>query len=122
MESAPERSRQAVYLNLTPRAGRLVAEVRRETGITQVAFLEKLLEWYSAQDPRVRTMILSPYPEVRQGLAKMVLDAMVHDTASDPEPEFSGLIDHDFGRPGTAAESAQTVSKPHRRRKSNPAN
>lgn len=58
---------------LPSRAEEVVARVKRETGITIVAFLERLLEWYAAQDPRIGAMIVSPYREVRQGLAKLGL-------------------------------------------------
>jgi hypothetical protein len=98
------RSRQAVTLNLSPRAVQTVSGVRQSTGITQMAFLERLLEWYAAQDPRVKTMILSPYRQVRQGLAKQIAEEM----AANPERDFDSssgfdeLIDHEFARgPGT---------------------
>ena len=93
------RSRQAVTLNLSPRAVQTVSGVRQSTGITQMAFLERLLEWYAAQDPRIKTMILSPYRQVREGLAKQIAEEM----AANPERDFDsssgfdGLIDHEFG-------------------------
>ena len=78
------RSRQAVTLNLSPRAVTTVSSIRVSTGITQVAFLERLLEWYAAQDARIKTMILSPYPQVRAGLAKLIAKEM----ATNPEKDF----------------------------------
>lgn len=63
--------------------------------------MERLLEWYAAQDPRIRTMILSPYPEVRRGLARLVLEEMQADPNKDfdAQPHFDALIDHDFEAP-----------------------
>jgi hypothetical protein len=94
--SAAPRSRQAVTLNLSPRAVATVSGIRVSTGITQVAFLERLLEWYAAQDPRIKTMILSPYAQVRSGLAKLIAKEM----ATNPEKDFDSvevdaLIDHE---------------------------
>jgi hypothetical protein len=72
--------------------------VRQETGITQMSFLERLIEWFAAQDPRIRTMILSPYMEVRKGLATLVLEDMLDNPTKDFDgmPGFDALIDHDF--------------------------
>jgi hypothetical protein len=92
------RSRQAVTLNLSPRAVQTVSGVRQSTGITQMAFLERLLEWYATQDPRIRTMILSPYRQVRQGLAKQIAEEMAAnpDRDFDSSAGFDALIDHEF--------------------------
>ncbi len=92
------RSRQAVTLNLSPRAVQTVSSVRQSTGITQMAFLERLLEWYASQDPRIKTMILSPYRQVRQGLARQIAEEMAAnpDRDFDSSGEFDALIDHEI--------------------------
>ena len=91
--------KQVVRLALSPRAQAVVAQLKRETGITRVAFLERLLEWYAAQDARVRSMILSAYPEVRRGLCQLIMEEMTAHPGKDFDalPRFDGLIDHDFG-------------------------
>ena len=98
MKNLKTKSKRAVSLALTARAEDVLARTKSETGITIVALLERLLEWYAAQDPRIRAMILSPYCEVRQGLARLVLQEM----AAHPRREFDtglrfdALIDNDF--------------------------
>jgi hypothetical protein len=116
--------RRVVSLSLTARGERVVTRSKAETGITQVALMERLLEWFGAQDPRIRTMILSPYPQVRRGLARLVVEEMQADPRRDFDslPHFDALIDHDFGgalppteesrRPGAA--SARRISKKSR--------
>jgi hypothetical protein len=107
------RSRQAVTLNLSPRAVQTVSGVRQSTGITQMAFLERLLEWYAAQDPRIKTMILSPYRQVRQGLAKQIAEEMAAnpDRDFDSSGDFDALIDHEFAR-GPVEEKGRGEKEP----------
>lgn len=98
MEPPKAKSRRVVNVAITPRAEQVLARIKQETGITQVGFVERLLEWYAAQDSRIKTMILSPYPEVRRGLAGLVAAEMAADPEKDfdREPRFDALIDHDF--------------------------
>lgn len=109
-------ARRVVALALTAGAEQVVTRVKQETGITQVAFLERLLEWYATQDPLLRTMILSPYPTVRKGLARLLLEGMQSDPGkdSDARPRFDALIDHDFeseAKPPAAASGETGRSK-----------
>lgn len=120
-------SGRVVSLALSPSAEQVISRMKRETGITQVALLERLLEWFAAQDTRIRSMVLSPYPEVRQGLARLVLEEMEGDPAKDFDamPKFDALIDHDFtsgprtreGRVAGAAEGPRHKRRDAARRK-----
>lgn len=105
--------RRVVSLSLTQRGERIVSRSKAETGITQVALLERLLEWYAAQDPRIRTMIVNPYPEVRRGLVRLVLEEMQADPNKDFDalPHFDALIDHEFEAP--AAEPPAPIREHH---------
>jgi hypothetical protein len=107
----PAKGRRSVTLSVTSGAEKILSQVRAETGITQVGFLERLLDWYAAQDARLRTMILSPYPQVRRGLAKAIVEDMLADPSreSDPAPRFHGLIDHEYGE-GDAGGTARVKS------------
>lgn len=105
MKPRPGKSSgRVVSLALSPDAEQVIAQMKRETGITQVALLERLLQWFAAQDTRIRSMVLSPYPEVRQGLARLVLEEMESNPAKDFDatPRFHALVDHDFST-GTRA-------------------
>jgi hypothetical protein len=99
MTSSTSPRNRVVRLSLTQRGQQVLSRAKAETGITQLAMTERLLEWFAAQDPRVRTMILSPYPEVRRGLAKLVLEEMQANPHKDWDaaPQFDALVDHDFG-------------------------
>jgi hypothetical protein len=114
--------RRVVSLSLTQRGERIVSRTKAETGITQVALMARLLEWYAAQDPRIRTMILSPYAEVRRGLARLVLEEMQADPHKDfdAQPHFDALIDHDFetqsAEPHTPIREHHAPPKPTRRK------
>jgi hypothetical protein len=116
------RARQAISVNLTPTAGAVVSSVRREMGITQTACIERLLEWFGAQDPRVRTAIMSSYAEVRRGLATLVLDELRANPlrgvppGMTPEQSFDGLIDHTYDRVPDAVEGGPEGEGSRRRR------
>jgi len=99
MHASPHARTRVVRLSLTGRGERVVSQAKAETGITQVALMERLLEWFAAQDPRIRTMILSPYPQVRRGLARLIVEEMQAEPQRDFDamPQFDALIDHDFG-------------------------
>lgn len=114
-------SGRVVSLALSPGAEQVISQMKRETGITQVALLERLLQWFAAQDTRIRSMVLSPYPEVRQGLARLVLEEMALNPAKDFDgtPMFHALIDHDFTTGPTTREgrgTASTEGPRHKRR------
>lgn len=117
MKPRPGKSSgRVVSLALSPGAEQVIAQMKRETGITQVALLERLLQWFAAQDTRIRSMVLSPYPEVRQGLARLVLEEMESNPAKDFDatPRFHALIDHDFST-GTRAREGRGPARPKRR-------
>jgi hypothetical protein len=101
-----------VKLSLTKRGEQVVSRTKAEMGITQIGMLERLLEWFAAQDPRIRTMILNPYPEVRRGLARLVLEDMQANPLKDYDTipaGFNALVDHDFGSESAVAPTALRV-------------
>lgn len=108
--------RRIIALALTPKAERVVSQVKEDLGITQVGFLERLLEWYAGQDPRLRMMILNPYPQVRQGLARLIVEEMQGDPDKDFDalPGFDALIDHDYGGGETSKSSRNDSATSHR--------
>lgn len=53
MGQKDDAKRIAVTLNLSERAQLIVKNIKEEAGMTQTAFLERLLEWYADQDSSV---------------------------------------------------------------------
>jgi hypothetical protein len=95
---SPNPFGRVVPVRISTRVESVVIKIKQETGMTQVAFLERLLEWFAAQDPRIRTAILNPHPQVREGLARLVMEEMQANPSKDFDamPRFDALIDHDF--------------------------
>lgn len=113
MHASPHARTRVVRLSLTGRGEQVVSQAKAETGITQVALMERLLEWFAAQDPKIRTMILSPYPQVRRGLARLIVEEMQADPERDFDamPQFDELIDHDFGSAAPTPDAAARTPK-----------
>jgi hypothetical protein len=92
------KSKRVMSVALSKRAENVLVTTKKETGITHLALIERVLEWFAVQDPRIRTMILSPYAEVRRGLARLVTEDMAADPAKDFDPGllFHGLVHNDY--------------------------
>lgn len=82
----PKTNRVTVTLKLSEAAGRIVETIKDDTGVTNVAAMERLLEWFSGIDRRFRLAILNRDEETRRQLAVDALARM----AGVPEGLVSG--------------------------------
>ena len=57
MAEQSQEKRVTVSINVSEKAQAMIKEVRDIAGVTQVAFLERLIEWYSAQAVTVQREI-----------------------------------------------------------------
>lgn len=69
-------SRISLTVNLSPRAREIVERIREDTGITNVAAMERLLEWFIDQDLRYRMAILTRDDSSKRELAADALSRM----------------------------------------------
>lgn len=83
---AAQRTRRSVNLKLTPAAEQIVRGVKDELGMTQQAAMERYLAFLAEVDPRLRTAMLSPHPEVRRACARDLLREMTAEDADQLPP------------------------------------
>jgi len=56
-EAKTKQQYQPIPVKLNERSKAFVDQIKEETGMTQIAFMERLIEWYVAQSPRVQREI-----------------------------------------------------------------
>jgi hypothetical protein len=70
-------SRIIVRIELTPSAKEALNELTDKAGMTQVALLSRLVEWFSHQTDMIQAAVLGQYPsEIEGDIAKMILKRM----------------------------------------------
>lgn len=76
--SPPEdpKGRRSQQVPLNDEAARVLAEIRDETGMTQVAFLQRILEWYTEQPLSVQREIRDRRGDAGRELARLRLAEM----------------------------------------------
>jgi hypothetical protein len=64
-------------MELTPEAKELIDQMSKKTGMTQVATLSRVVEWFANQSDIVKAYVLGHYPkELQQDLSKHILKEM----------------------------------------------
>jgi hypothetical protein len=70
-------SRIIVRIELTPSAKEALNDLTDKAGMTQVALLSRLVEWFSHQSDMIQAAVLGQYPsEIEGDIAKMILKRM----------------------------------------------
>lgn len=68
MDSKEKTKIVPVEAKLTPEAKRVVEGIRADTGVSNVEAVSRILEWFAAQDRRLRLAILNNDPETSSSL------------------------------------------------------
>lgn len=70
-------SRIIVRIELTPIAKERLNELSDRAGMTQVAMLSRLVEWFAGQSELIQAAVMGHYPtEVESDIAKLILKKM----------------------------------------------
>ena len=70
-------SRIIVRIELTPNAKQRVNEMCEKSGMTQVAMLSRLVEWFANQSEMIQAAVLGHYPsELAGDISKLILKRM----------------------------------------------
>jgi hypothetical protein len=69
--------RIVVRIEISPAAKAKLTEVRKQNGMTQVAVMSRLIEWFAAQAPQIQSAIMGHYPsDIQAEVAKLILNKM----------------------------------------------
>ena len=75
-------SRIILRIEITPEAKDNLQGITQQSGMTQVAMLSRLVEWFAEQPHTLRSAVLDLYPpEIREDVLKIILKRL------DDEPE-----------------------------------
>lgn len=67
-------ARIIVRIELTPDAKSRLNELCKKAGMTQVALLSRLVEWFAGQNDMIQAAVLGQYPaELEADIAKLIL-------------------------------------------------
>lgn len=67
-------SRIIVRIELTPQAKAHLNDLCDKAGMTQVAMLSRLVEWFAHQPETIRAAVLGQYPsEIQADVARLIL-------------------------------------------------
>ena len=70
-------SRIIVRIELTPSAKDALNDLTDKAGMTQVALLSRLVEWFAHQSDMIQASVLGQYPsEIEADVAKLILKRM----------------------------------------------
>ncbi len=70
--------RVIMRIELTPSAKDFLTDLCHRNGMTQVAVMSRITEWFASQDAMVQGAVLGLYPTVIEGdIAKLILKKMV---------------------------------------------
>ena len=73
-----------VRIELTPDAKQRLNELCDKAGMTQVALLSRLVEWFATQSDMVKAAVLGHYPsEIEADIAKLILKRMASSSKKD---------------------------------------
>jgi hypothetical protein len=73
----PMASRIILRIELTPSAKEAINNLTDQAGMTQVALLSRLVEWFSHQTDMIQAAVLGQYPsEIQADIAKLILKQM----------------------------------------------
>lgn len=69
--------RVIMRIELTPTAKNLLADLCQRNGMTQVAVMSRITEWFSSQTELIQAAVLGQYPSVIESdVAKLILKKM----------------------------------------------
>ena len=67
-------SRIILRIEITPEAKDNLQQTTQQSGMTQVALLSRLVEWFAEQPHTLRSAVLDLYPpEIREDVLKIIL-------------------------------------------------
>jgi hypothetical protein len=70
-------ARIIVRIELTPNAKNRLNELTDKAGMTQVAMLSRLVEWFANQSDMIQAAVLGQYPlEIQSEIARLILKRM----------------------------------------------
>ena len=73
----PMAARIIVRIELTPNAKARLNELTDKAGMTQVAMLSRLVEWFANQSDMIQAAVLGQYPlEIQSEIARLILKRM----------------------------------------------
>jgi hypothetical protein len=74
----PMPRRVIMRIELTPAAKDLLTELCHRNGMTQVAVMSRITEWFAGQDLLIQGAVLGHYPAgIESDVAKLILKKMV---------------------------------------------
>ena len=74
-------SRIIVRIELTPEAKNHINDMCDRFGMTQVAMLSRLVEWFAGQSEMIQHAVLGHYPlDIQNEIAKLILKRMQEKT------------------------------------------
>ena len=87
-------SRIILRIELTPKAKEHLEQLSDRQGMTQVAMLSRVIEWYAHQSEVIQRTIVGHLPaEIQQDVARLVLRQMTKPAKRRTNPSQGG---HDF--------------------------
>jgi len=73
-----KQRRVIMRIELTPSAKALLTDLCDRTGMTQVAVMSRITEWFSNQNALIQGAILGHYPTpIESDVAKLILKKMI---------------------------------------------
>jgi hypothetical protein len=70
--------RHIMRIELTASAKQKLSSLSEAKGMTQVAMMSRLVEWFSVQPPTIQAATLGQFPdEIRPDVARLILKQMV---------------------------------------------
>src|SRR5688500_11170724 len=72
-----DTKRKTVTLNLNPETREIIEKIKDDTGVAQVVALQRILEWFSGLDRKLRLAILNRDEETRRELIQLVLQEIL---------------------------------------------
>lgn len=77
-------SRIIVRIELTPNAKDRLNELSDRAGMTQVAMLSRLVEWFANQSEMIQAAVMGHYPiDIQADIAKLILKKLAASTRKD---------------------------------------
>ena len=76
-------ARKIMRIELTSSSKQRLGKITDRHGITQVAMLSRLVEWFATVDPTLQGAILDQFPEsISADIARLVLEKIASDSNS----------------------------------------
>ena len=79
---AAEADPVSIKVTLSPKSREVVSNIRHETGVANVTAMERILEWYSSLDRKLRLAVLNRDAATRDELLSLVVQEMAQREAA----------------------------------------